>query len=332
MVIFEYFLHGCNCNEIQDRLWEYSLDIGIKTLHNIYTALRAIITIYISSTNAETFLGKDNAVEVDESLFSHDHHSQKWGVCLIERNTQLARVFIVHDRTTSTMKQIFKENVVEGASVRSDFWRAYRKLKGTYELNQFNKAKLGYPSGDDTTSHIESLWGELKALRTNVYHGTTPGKTVHTFIDELLLRRELYIFKEENTPLERLIDVIVKHQQAELLNIANEKLLKQCINETSKIVDDSLLAETTSNISTVIESLYKEYEADFKEAKGEIKKENEVKKKILHAVTKSEKVIESVKVINEKFKTAKHTLVKCIKKKAITRKTKSKYFTRKTPS
>ena len=54
-----------------------------------------------------------NTTEVDESQISHKSNFQQWAVGFIERGSQKARVFIVEDRSQSTMKSLFQENVKE---------------------------------------------------------------------------------------------------------------------------------------------------------------------------------------------------------------------------
>lgn len=76
-----------------------------------------------------------------------------------ERETREGRAILVKDRTEETLTQVILENVEPGASIYTDFWRGYNRLKLFYKHRVVNKAMKGYGTSEyETTNRVESLW------------------------------------------------------------------------------------------------------------------------------------------------------------------------------
>lgn len=83
-----------------------------------------------------------NDVEVDESMFTHGRFlidemqirnasktdRQIWVFGMVERSTSSAKAFIVHNRTTSTLWPLIRDNVQVGSTIHSDGYRSYKRM------------------------------------------------------------------------------------------------------------------------------------------------------------------------------------------------------------
>lgn len=119
-------------------------------------------------------LGKDHAVQVDESLFggkckyhrgSHGIHKQHWVFGILEEETGLNVLWQVDDRTRPTLTSIIKEHVCIGATIKSDEWASYKALneEGYIHLTVNHSVNFVSPSGVHTQA-IESLWSHVKSI------------------------------------------------------------------------------------------------------------------------------------------------------------------------
>eukprot|EP01022_Parablepharisma_sp_SALTPOND_P027844 TRINITY_DN6813_c0_g1_i3.p1 TRINITY_DN6813_c0_g1~~TRINITY_DN6813_c0_g1_i3.p1 ORF type:complete len:202 (-),score=21.76 TRINITY_DN6813_c0_g1_i3:48-653(-) len=71
-IIFHYFANGMNANKAMEMLKsEANYDLGYTTIKKIYMDVRLKILTYYDVLWSSGKMGNQNAVEIDESLFSH---------------------------------------------------------------------------------------------------------------------------------------------------------------------------------------------------------------------------------------------------------------------
>lgn len=115
---------------------------------------------------------------------------------MIQENNQNCKIFIVTDRTASTLANLIKQNCESGSIIHSDGWAAYERInwntleiKHEQHIHQKSKGKL---RTFERCHLIEGLWGELKYLIKHIYN-TLPGNEdiFELFIQEAMWRRSL---------------------------------------------------------------------------------------------------------------------------------------------
>jgi transposase len=76
-------------------------------------------------------------VEIDESMFGHNHKYHKgnpnvgyhiWIFGLVERDTNRIILYPVQDRKATTLLPLIKKHVAPGSRIFSDGWQAYQTL------------------------------------------------------------------------------------------------------------------------------------------------------------------------------------------------------------
>jgi transposase-like protein len=96
-------------------------------------------------------LGKNNIIEIDESVFARTNNHKSgydvnkknakiWVLGFYERKTNLARAFVVPNRSMETLTNIIRENVHDGAIIYTDFWKGYNGLKIHFDHRPINKS------------------------------------------------------------------------------------------------------------------------------------------------------------------------------------------------
>lgn len=116
----------------------------------------------------ETYYGKlalDNTHEkiaIDESVFCHIDGTQKiWVIGLINIHTYEFRLETVIERNS----EIIKFHVGTDNNIITDGWSAYDWLNNSdyhHIVHILGHHDFGF--GNETTSHIESVWSDLKRI------------------------------------------------------------------------------------------------------------------------------------------------------------------------
>ena len=100
---------------------------------------------------------------------------------------------IVENRDTDTLKQIIEKHVLPGNYITTDAWKGYTFLDYPYSWyihDVYNHARGNFGSGLSSTSRIEGLWGELKALLKKIYTRVNSDNFLY-FLREMEYRRNI---------------------------------------------------------------------------------------------------------------------------------------------
>jgi hypothetical protein len=119
-------------------------------------------------------LGGRYSVQIDESLFGgkckyhrgdHAIHQQSWVFGIIEESTNLNVMWLVDDRTRSTLFPIIKEHITPGSTIKSDEWPAYLTLEAEgFEHLTVNHSIEFVSDKGVHTQLVESLWSQIKSI------------------------------------------------------------------------------------------------------------------------------------------------------------------------
>ena len=137
-----------------------------KFIHNN----RILIANYLRTVYALDPLAYKNKfqhIAIDESLFTHKEGEQVWVVRLINSENNNIRLEIVKNRYSNTLKTIVEKYVGKGNYIISDSWSGYNFLSlpnSGYIHHVYNHGGGQFGLGLDSTSRIESVWSEIKAL------------------------------------------------------------------------------------------------------------------------------------------------------------------------
>ena len=104
MIIFSHYANGINTKKSYFKLKEIGITIHPNTLYRIYHVFRIAISNYIQDSYRENKMKEGDAIEADESLFSHHLNQQVWAIGLYGRQSNEIRLFTVTNRTKETIK------------------------------------------------------------------------------------------------------------------------------------------------------------------------------------------------------------------------------------
>ena len=106
-------------------------------------------------------------------MFCHDVNKDQLsvlGVC--DNKTKDFRIAVCKNRNVSIFKHFIKSIVPKGNNIICDGWRGYQWIDQAnsgyvryVHINELNDFGFGLES----TSHIESIWAQLKASIKNIY-------------------------------------------------------------------------------------------------------------------------------------------------------------------
>lgn len=80
---------------------------------------------------------------------------------------------LVQNRNQETLKAIIEKHVKKGNIIISDSWAGYHFLDSIdsgYTRHIYNHGHGNFGHGIDSTSRIESIWAEIKALIKKFYY------------------------------------------------------------------------------------------------------------------------------------------------------------------
>jgi len=138
-------------------------------------------------------------VEIDESIFSH--FTQKieggkkrkpvWVIGMIDTNTQEIRVSVIDNRNKESLNKEIVNNVKSGTKIITDAFDGYNDLNDLGYVHEIlNKSEEGLGKGEKVTSHIESVWYQLKDF-AGIYKRAVPPEQAQEYLIEFWLRREI---------------------------------------------------------------------------------------------------------------------------------------------
>ena len=169
--------------------------LGQKNIYKFFNILRKCISQYYYDVyNLEKF-ADNNALKniaVDESLFVHDYDgTQEWVIGLIDIQTKKIRLELAHERNENILKKIIQHHVGYNNTIISDGWEAYNWLRdyGYHHIVHVH-GRNDFGMGNEATSHIESIWGQLKGLIVSIYNALTPENFIY-YLKEMEFRYEV---------------------------------------------------------------------------------------------------------------------------------------------
>ena len=107
--------------------------------------------------------GKNESFAVDESNFISINNRNLWVLGAINTSSKKLRLEITFDRDKETLKRFINTHIKYGNRIVHDMWAGYNWLANdinyTNSPHSHGHGDFGY--GLDSTSHIESVWGNL---------------------------------------------------------------------------------------------------------------------------------------------------------------------------
>jgi transposase-like protein len=142
----------------------------------------------------------DNEVEVDETFVggkeTNKHNNKKSTnpmignkatvLGMVERNGKVNAVKI-EDRSAKVLTAEIIEIVAKTASIYTDEWVGYNKLKRVYDHSVVKHNAHQYVNGRVHTNTIEGFWSLLKRGIFGIYHFTSK-KHLQVYVDEFVFR------------------------------------------------------------------------------------------------------------------------------------------------
>jgi len=158
-----------------------------------------ILNHYVALAEDIKLGGVGSRVEIDESIFSHltfrtsksTIKKEIWALGIIDINTREIRVIVITNREKEKINSEIVKNVKFGTKIITDGFDGYNDLTILgYSHEVLNKKKEGLGKGEKVTSHIESVWSELKQY-AGIYSKSIPPLQAAEFLAELWFRREI---------------------------------------------------------------------------------------------------------------------------------------------
>lgn len=166
-----------------------TIPISYKTAHKLMMLIRMVLY-----NNEKYKMGGE--IEVDEAFIGKGSKVYNWSgistrkqpiVGIIQRETKHLRLFLVPNRTSSTMTKLIRRNVEDGASIYTDSWKGYNNLSKYYRHEIVDHSRGEYVRGDAHTNTIENVWGTFKRNLRKA-HIQISDKYVQLYLDEACWR------------------------------------------------------------------------------------------------------------------------------------------------
>jgi len=155
----------------------------------------------------ETFRG---IVEMDEALFTHRAgpgrrgHRQIWAIGLVQRQSGSAFITVVRNRDHQTINNIIRNQTLPGSVIVHDGWQGYVRIPRPWRHINVNS------NHQHTTSQVEGLWGQLRAIIRSMYHGGIIEGNVSEILTEILWRRN--VNNGRRAIVQELIHIVSQYQ------------------------------------------------------------------------------------------------------------------------
>ena len=175
--IIKKFLEGVNASKCYDYLKnEINASISLVTIKNVYTEIRKVISKYYNILYQSEPLGekdKQRVFAIDESLFVTDgNNNQIWVIGAVDNITKDFRIDIAFKRNEEVLKTFIVFHIQKGNKLITDGWAGYSFIDEqqgyTREVHIHGASDFGF--GVNSTSHIESIWSQLKSVIKNIYY------------------------------------------------------------------------------------------------------------------------------------------------------------------
>ena len=155
---------------------ELNESISIETIEKVYTAIRTVFRKFYAIVYQSEVLGERNShkyFSVDESHFCTDENKNKiWVLGIIDNISKDFRLDITYQRNQNNLKSFIMNYVLSGIHIVCDGWAGYAFIDNMegYTREMHNHGGGDFGLGLSSTSHIESIWSQLKSILKNIYY------------------------------------------------------------------------------------------------------------------------------------------------------------------
>ena len=176
-IIELFIIDNKNSTEISKYIKEYYQlnSFNNNIIYSVVLLLRKAISHYIKENYYEkmTTINQNANIAVDESLFCHfNGNNQIWLIGLINTETKDFRIEAVLERNSEILEKIIRHHVSIGNNIITDGWSGYNWMdnpnSGFHRIIHVHGLH-DFGHGAESTSHIESVWGDMKRLLTKLY-------------------------------------------------------------------------------------------------------------------------------------------------------------------
>lgn len=224
-IIKLWILEKKNCNEIYNKIKEESVTIVIskEKIRALLKVLRICISHYIKDTYIIENISIRNEYAyyaVDESDFIKLNGNILWVIGIINTHNKNLRLEVSYTRNADIIKKIIKTHIQTGNIIISDGWSGYHWLDqpfSGYIHSTHNHAAGDFGLGLDSTSHIESVWNQLKYYIKSLYN-IIPSEDFILYLGEAEFRRNINSL-ENDKKLSELFSILNYIRDIEINNL-----------------------------------------------------------------------------------------------------------------
>ena len=207
-LVFYYFAEQIPGKRATRLLNRIGIEISKWTVLRLYRRVRELVQTFMQrQVFQETFRG---IIEMDEALFTHragpGRRSQRqvWAIGLVERRSGSAFVTVVQNRDHRVINNLIRTQTLPGSLIIHDGWQGYSRIPRPWRHINVNL------NSQFTTSQVEGLWGLLRAIIRNMYHGGIIEGNVSVVLTEILWRRN--INNNQKNIVQDLMDIFQQNQ------------------------------------------------------------------------------------------------------------------------
>ena len=168
----------------------YNVSISKNVIYNVFNEIRNVLIKFINIEYASNLLGEEGEQKyfaVDECNIISIKGIQIWLLGIIDTASKDFRIEPVLNRDAETLKQFITRNVAKGNFIITEGWAGYNFLDSndsgyTRKRHDHGDSDFGY--GRESTSHIESIWAQIRAKLKEIYH-SIPHRNFMKFVREI---------------------------------------------------------------------------------------------------------------------------------------------------
>ena len=147
---------------------EFKYTISKNKIYQIYSVIRNIIDNYLKFEYQLSSLADENEkgyFSIDESLIAHKNGKQIWLLGIIYNSTKDFRMEGTYERATDCIQKFICCNLKKGNNIITDGFVSYNfldRINSGYTHIKHIHGGGNFGFGCESTSHIESIWSQLK--------------------------------------------------------------------------------------------------------------------------------------------------------------------------
>ena len=189
-ILNKFICTGLNARKINEELNQaYGHQFEEHSLYDYLIHIRHYIAHYLYDKYKLEKLGVLNEFKtfaIDETLISHVNNTQLWIIGAIDTVNKDVRLILSFSRDEDTMKKFVETYIENGNTIITDAWRSYNFLDNEEsEIHHIvhNHGHGDFGHGQNSTSHIEQYWSQLKANIHQMYN-IVPKSNINLYIRE----------------------------------------------------------------------------------------------------------------------------------------------------